>query len=347
MKTIIVADIRSNVVNGRISGHIVPVARNYLEVLGSDFDVKIAAGPAILNSFGKNDCIVLPYNVCSKSAKDKVKIFINFLVLLWKARGKVIILQQASVSTSFIAIALFFWWSSKIYQIQYNTDALNSTAKRIIHKLAKRKITGTICPSERIGKAYGSSYCVVPDYLFSNQHIEILPFSERTWDVGIIGGITANKGVVEAAETLSKTDYKVLIAGRICEPGLEESLKWIASKGSNIDLRLGFLSDDDYCKFIHTSKYCILNYKGTYFDRSSGVVLDVLYNGTPVVGTRCEALNLVERSGTGCLYDDIREVKWESLFAENQYNMYLDSIRTFLDSQDGFVAKLKSYIGTR
>lgn len=343
MKTLIIADIRGHVTNGRIAGHIIPVARNYQMTLSSVARIKIAAGPAILNSFKQEECIILPYNVCSESIKDRFKTFINFIVLLFKSKGNTIILQQSSVVTSLVSIALFYWWTSPLYLIQYNTNAVKSTFKRIINLLAKWKITGTLCPSERIGQAYGTKYCVVPDY-FYNKPIDILPLEERKWDIGIIGSITANKGVVEAATFLAKSGKKVLIAGRIMEPELEIPLQKAVQKCDNIDLKLGFVSDSDYINYIKYSKYCILNYKGTYFDRSSGVVLDALYNGTPVIGTRCEALKSIENNRLGVVYDDISVLNLDKLLEDDTCQSFLTSLGIFLESQLECRNKLFSFL---
>jgi len=344
MKTIYISDIRGNVINGRISGHIVPVARNYKEALCRDFDVKIAAGPAILQSFDKEDCLVLPYNVSSESLLDKLRTFANFTVLLWKARGNTIIIQHSTIITTFIAIILFYWWTSPLYMIQYNTDALNGGVKRLINKLVQFKLTGTLCPSDRIGKAYGGRYCKVPDYLYTGKRERTKSYSEREWDIAIVGGIYSSKGVVEAAQYLSGKNKKVYIAGRICEPELEKPLLEISASSRNIVMELGYITDERYIEIIRNSKFCMLNYRGTYFDRSSGVVLDSIYNGTPVLGTRCEALKVIEENRLGAVYDDIEELDLDKELSCSQFTSYINSVHTFLDDQDRNVQRLCSFL---
>ena len=94
-----------------------------------------------------------------------------------------------------------------------------------------------------------------------------------------------------------------------------------------------FGSLPDFKYYIGHSKYCVLNYCGTYFDRSSGVVLDVIFNGTPVVGTRCSALNIVDENRLGLLYEDIAEINNSNLFDEKKFELYLNSIRKYIDNQ--------------
>lgn len=344
MKKLYIADIRGNVIDGRISGHIVPVARNYKAVLCKDFDVRIAAGPAILNSFTHEECEILPYNVCGETTKDKWHTFINFIVLLRKASGNPIIIQQSTTLTTLLAITFLYWWTSPLYMIQYNTDALRSTIGKVINGIARWKLSGILCPTERIGKAYGTHYCIVPDYFFTNEHPYILPKEKRRWDIGIIGGITANKGTVEAVRYLATTGLKVLVAGRVCEEGLEQPLREIAASCNNIELKLGFLSDDDYLKHIRESKFCMLNYRGTYFDRSSGVVLDVLYNGTPVIGSRCEALKVVEEKNLGIVYDNLNDICIKQELTPERYSAYIESIKLFLSQQSEYKDKLLKFL---
>lgn len=346
MKTIIVADIRSNVVNGRISGHIVPVARNYLEVLGSDFDVKIAAGPAILNSFDKNDCIVLPYNVNTDSLIGKIKSFINFVVLLWRSKGQIVIIQQSSTFTTFLAISLFYWWSCSLFLIQYNTEAINSSVKHLVYLLCKNKISGLLCPNDRVGLAYGRPYCVLSDYI--KLHIPVLKtFNERKWDISIVGGITADKGVLEALQFLANKKYRVLVAGKILEKQLEPALMDLASKSSNIECRFGFVSDQDYKDYITDSKFCMLNYQGTYANRSSGAVLDNLFLGTPVIGHDCNAMNVVSENNVGFIYKNLHDLKLDQIVTEQLFDSYIMNIIRFYDRQKDYLCKLQSFIGLK
>lgn len=344
MRKIYIADIRGHVIDDKITGHIVPVAKNYKKILCNDYDVKIAAGPAILKSFKEEECLVLPHNISNVTLKDKFFTFINFIYLLQKTRGFPIIIQQSTTITSFLAIILFYWWTSPLYMIQYNTEAVNTWWKRVLNRFVQMKLTGTICPTERIGKAYGARYCVVPDYFYAKESKNIIPFDEKKWDIGIVGGITANKGTLEAARYLANKNVKVLIAGRICEEGLEEPLKDIVTGCENIELRIGFLSDEDYHTYIKESKYCLLNYRGTYFDRSSGVVLDAIYNGTPVIGTRCEALKMVEENNIGITYDSIEELCIDEVFDSRKYSIYTEGIREFCDKQYLYVDNLLAFL---
>jgi len=344
MKKLYIADIRGHVVDGRINGHIIPVARNYKEILCHDYDVIIAAGPALLNSFKKEECLVLPYNVNDTKLKDKFLTFINFIVLLLNAKGSPIIMQQSTTITTFISIILFYWWTSPLYMIMYNTESINTWWKRIIYNLARCKIKKILCPTDRIGKAYGKKYCVVPDFFYTKKDIIIPPYEERIWDICIVGSLREDKGIVEAAKYLANSNINLLVAGKIRNMKLEKPLKYVVSSCSNIDLRIGFVNDEDYRKYIQKSKFCMLNYCGTYFDRSSGVVLDALYNGTPIIGNRCEALKVVEDYNLGILYDDIRDLDISKGHLFDNYYALLSNIRVFLADQKKYNEKIMEFI---
>ena len=332
-KTIYVADIKSRNTNGKLIGHFVPVAKNYQEIFEGKCKVKVCGGPIYNKYFDKEELLQLPYDNISDSFMGKLHTFINAIYLFYKARNQIIVLQQSTPITAFIAIAYFYWFTSKLYLIQYNTASINSPFKRLIFHCAKRKINGFIVPNERVGKAFSRSYCVVTDYIFCKKNIEFIPFTDRKWDFGIVGSIFKDKGSLPALEYLASKGYKVLIAGGVGEKELEQPLQGIINKYPNIEHHIGFIDDEHFKYYINHSKYCVLNYSGTYFDRSSGVVLDVIFNGTPVVGTQCSALGMVEKAGLGFLYENISEIEGLDLFNENKYNSLLEGIQNYMFNQ--------------
>lgn len=333
-KIVYIADIKSRNTKGKLIGHFVPVAKNYQEIFGDRCKVKVCGGPIYGKYFDNEELYLLPYDNYSDSLIEKLRTFINAIALFYKARHQIIVLQQSTPLTAFIAIIYFYWFTSKLYLIQYNTESVNSPLKRLLYWCAKWKIDGFIVPNERVGKTFSDNYCVVTDYVCCHKQVPSLPFAERKWDFGIIGSIFKDKGSVPALEYLARKGYKVLIAGDVGELNLQEPLKEVIDKYPNIEHHIGFVSNDDFKFYIRNSKYCVLNYRGTYFDRSSGVVFDVLFNGTPVIGTRCSALQLVEDWKLGFLYDDISEIESANLFDESSYCYFLSSISRYVYSQN-------------
>lgn len=345
MKKIIIADIKTQEIGGNVYGHYVPVAKNYLEIFNEIADIKAAAGPIFSKYFEQYKLIKLPYNNSSDKFSEKIKTFCNSIALFWKGIGKTIILQQSTTATSFVAIALFYWGTGKLFLIQYNTEGVSSKLKRFLYSLAKYKIDGFIVPNERVGNAYDRPYCVVTDYIKTNACNRIIPYAERKWDFGIIGTIFKDKGVIEAIEYLAPTGCKMIVAGNIAEPELEEPIENLKKKYPNVEFRIGYIDDDTFHNLIRNSRYCVLNYRGTYFDRSSGVVLDIIFNHTPVVGTRCNALKMVENENMGCVYDDISELDIEELLSESNHNKYLSAIDDYFIKQEEFKNNLIKFVG--
>lgn len=345
MKKIIIADIKSQEIGGKIYGHYVPVAKNYLEIFNSITDIKVAGGPVFSKYFDKNYLLKLPFNNSSDKFIEKTKTFINSIVLFWKGIGKTIILQQSTTVTSFVAIALFYWWTGKLFLIQYNTEGVSSGFKRFLYSFAKKKINGFIVPNEKVGKAYDRPFCVVTDYIKVNAKSRCLSFNERTWDFGIIGTIFKDKGVIEAIEYFGSKDCKVIVAGNIAEPELIEPLYLLKGKYPNVEFRTGYIADDLFNDLIRKCRYCVLNYRGTYFDRSSGVVLDIIFNHTPVIGTRCTALKIVEEDCLGKVYNDISELDIPKLLSENHHKRYLSSIENYFVKQESHKQILIKFVG--
>lgn len=343
-RKIIIADIKSFSKDGKHSkGHFVPVARNYVEMFGEK--CVVAGGSVITDRFMGHDIIKLPYCISSPGVLSKLQTMINSIVLFKRSRGNIIVLQQSTAITAFFCIALFFWCSSRLFLIAYDTKPLESRIGRFLYSFAKKKISGVVCSSDRVGKAYGCPYYVVTDYTFTKDidTLSLLPYESREYDFCFIGGIYASKGHVEALSALANKGFKVLVAGSCNEPGLKEKLDAIADLDPDIKMNIGYVSDDDYDRYIRSSKYCVLNYSGTYNDRSSGVVLDIIFRGTPVIGNRCSALDLVNDNELGCLYDDVSTFDWQAALDESLFNACVANIKTFLLHQKEMIEKLSDF----
>lgn len=346
MKDIVyLADIKSHR-KGKITGHYLSVARNYMDALEDKYEVRVAGCSCFRQSFNDKELLVLPFTNNGNYKLEKLETFLNAIYLFWKARGNIIILQQSTVITSYLCLLMFFWMTSDLYIIQYDTESIKSRLGKILWKLVKRKVTGLICPNERIGKAYNINYLVVTDYIYSKDKIISVPLEQRKWDFAAVGNITKDKGTLEIVEYLAKKGKNVLIAGRVAELELEQQLTELLEKYTNIEHHIGFVDNTDYITYIQYSKYCLLNYKGGYFDRSSGVVLDIIFNGTPVLGSMCAALNLVAEHGLGFVYKKYNEINFEKLLDKLYYEELLNNISAYGSMQALYRVQLQNYISS-
>lgn len=338
---IYISDILSRMNNGKSTGHFFSVARNYQEIFGES--VIVVGGPIYSSGFSKKKLLLLPYNA---SGKNRIKIFINAIKLFKYAKGNIIVMQQCAVITTFLCIALFYHKTSKLFLIQYSNEGFRLSLGKFLFRFAKNKIDGIICPNKDVGEQFsGLPYCVVPDYIYTGEtEKQDKPYEERKYDFCIVGRIAPEKGVIEAALALSKTSYSVLIAGKAQDSDLEKALLDIASCSPNITLYLGYVSDEDYYAYIRDSKFAILNYSNAYSERSSGVVFDTLFNGTPVLGRMCKSLKFIEEKGLGYVFDDISSFDFSKVISPIQYEIIISEIRKYRDSHNKYVFKLKQFI---
>ena len=347
IKKIIIADICSMVIDGNAVGHYFTVAQNYLDLFKSACNVKIAGGPVYKDKFKEEDLILLDYNAesnCS-SIENKRRELCNLRKLFDLCKNDVIVFQSSAVSTVYIGIAL---WAKKqdIYMIQYNTMSLDSTMKRFIYKTAKSKIKGMICPDNLIGREYQIPYSVVTDYIYTGSQNEkaLISFESKEYDFGFFGIITKDKGVLEVAQRLAKTNYRVVIAGYPVDAELGEKLKNVCQNKKNINLKLQYLNEEEYVNGIRKCKYCILNYSGAYSEHSSGVIYDILFNGTPVIGTDCKALKAVAEFKAGYVYHNIEDIDLETFMDEKVYDAYCHNILLFKKAQDSYAQQIRSFV---
>lgn len=347
MKRVIIADIKSNNNRGKCTGHFFALAKNYKAVLSADFNVMIAGGPIYNNEFPTSELLQLPYDgyVDTPFLKLLWHMVRNCIVLSQKtSKDDIIILQQSMPTMILLAIFLGFWGKANIFQIQYSENPMKRRSYRLLHALSRFKIKGTICPTSTVGNAYKYPYVVVPDYFYSKE-IKVcdIPFSKKKYDFGIIGRINKNKGVIEACQFLKNTDFSAIIAGNP-DSSIEGELRSTCAGASNIRLHLGYLSDAEYYSYLNDCRYCLLNYHGEYSEKSSGVVLDTLLRGIPVVGHKCRALQFVEDERLGLLFEKIDKFPFSSLFEESNYNFFCQNTILYRKTNIEQIEKLITFL---
>ena len=350
MKRLIIADLKSFNNHGVQTGHYFSLARNYQELFGKICKISVAGGPIYKTGFKDEELIKLPHDFIAggNALKNKWGTLMNCRYLIrHTSTDDVIVLQMAGAVTNFLAILLFGSKKKRTYSIQYDTEALDTPLKRFIYRLAKNKISGILCPTDTIGKAFNLPYCVVSDYIYTSEKTDIqtIPFNQKKYDFAMVGRITPEKGVVEAIKKLAGTKYKVVVAGKASTTEIERQLKKIASTNSNIELHLEFVSDKDFYNYLRESKYSLMNYQGVYTNRSSGVVLDTLFNGTPVIGHRCIALQFKEMKRVGYLFDEISKFDFSITEDQDKYHSYINGINCYLNEHKQYKIMLSSFLG--
>ena len=350
MKRLIIADIKSNNNHGKCTGHYFAVAQNYLDLYSDICQTVVAGGPIFKKNFDDTQLLPLPYDciVGNNPIINKWHTLKNCHYLFKSIKNDdVIVMQHSGASTTFMGIALFAKKKHNIFVIQYDTEAVSTPLKRMIYRLAKRNIKGFICPSERIAEAYGKEGCIVTDYIYPNEKVDIdTSFENKIYDIAIVGSICPDKGVVEAVKQLTNTQLRVLVAGKA---NIEQAsvLKDICQSASNIELKLGFINENDYYSYIRRARYCMLNYHGVYEERSSGVVLDILFNGTPILGHRCKALQFVEKENVGLLFDNIANFDFNAINDKNRYTSLQKGIVCYLNKQKAYRQKIINYLNLK
>lgn len=349
MKRLIISDVKSLSMDGKSVGHYFSLSQNYLDLYSDYFDVKVAGGPIYHQQFQKKDYFPLPNDFIEGENwfKNKLRVLKNCRYLFKKTDSNdIIIIQQAGLSTVLLGIALYAKKKSNICIIAYDTDAISSKIKKIICYFAKPKIKAIICPTDRILNAYKIKGCVVTDYIYAKKNVcTFIPYEKREYDIAILGRICAEKGVLEAAKYLANTKYKILIAGKP-DKELISSINNICKSSSNIKLILDFISDEDYYNYIRHSRYCLLNYHGTYNDRSSGVVLDNLFNGTPILGHNCQALSFIKKEKLGYLFEHINDLDLDGIINKNMHEMYIRNIINYLQKQKMYKKKVIDFFNS-
>lgn len=346
MKTIAIIDVYSASENNKSFGHYIPVAKMYQKIFKSVMNVKVAGGPIYKKYFDENALLKLPfgYIVGGSFVLNKIKIMINCYRAI-RFDADFLIFQHAS---HFFLLLLLIFVKPKakaLYIISYNNFSEVLINKVLLH-FAKYRINGIICPFKEIGEIIGIRYVVVPDYLFirDNFKSKCLSLNEREYDICILGLISYQKGTLEVIEKFAKTKYKILLAGKCPDDELLAKIKSVIQACQNITAIFDYISDEQYYNYLACSKYCILNYRESYSQRSSGVVFDALFNNTPIIGHRSDALEFVEMKEVGYLYDDITKLNLDLFFDENKYSSLLKNISKYQADNSKNIQKLLQFV---
>ncbi len=343
-----IAHIHSSDNNGVCTGHFMPVAAMYDHLFSDICDVYIAGGPLYLQRFKKDKLLSLPYSVAlqSPSVVSLCKMVINAWTLFKRTKGHTVVIQDSKPFSNHICVLLCYR-RCNLYLIKYHTDGVNTPLKKIIYSLIKHRIKGIICPNDSIGQAHQRPYCVVPDYIYYGDDCQSRNTSdtEKKYDFCCLGRIVPEKGMIDVVKKLKNTRFKLLIAGNPTPSSLADELRSLCQNSTNIDLKLGYLSDSDYENYLNDSKYAFMNYQGTYANRSSGVVFDMIFHDIPVIGTQCAGLHFVEEEKVGYLYHDLNSLDLESFFNEKTYTDYLQNIQLYRKKHQQYRKKLASFLG--
>ena len=345
---IVVADINSWCVDGRSNGHYVPVAQNLMDVLcPSASRVTVAGGPVFRQYFSPDDLMLLPFDVHPNEFAicRKLKNMANFLSLYRRLdKGDIVVFQASAITAVYLGLLLFGRKSIRHFFIQYSTtEGLSSWIKRLLWRLAKKRVSGVLCTNEDIGVKFGIASCVVPDYIAAHQP-EGKPFEGFKYDFVFAGTITAKKGVVEGVESLAGKGFSVHVAGRSLDKKLTDKLKGLESECTNLSLKLGYLEPHDFDSAFRSAKMTVLNYTESYSQQSSGIVYDALFRFCPILGKRCRALKFIEDFGLGELYDDLSQVDAIQILAEDKQRKYRENIATYLEKHKEYADKLCAFV---
>lgn len=352
MNRLIIADIKTPVTNGKIVGHWVACACNFHSIFRKRIETLIAGGP-IYNQYFSEDLLELPCDLqMLGEAKliNKLKYFANAHYLFNHCSSDILVIQQGADATFFLACAMLYRkkMNNALYLIQYSNDSLRGIVKKLLFALAKHKINGIICPNEEVGKAFGIPYCVVPDYIYTETDVrEQIPYSDKVYDICILGRIEREKGVSEVVRELAKTSLKVIVAGQSSDQALVEELSNICKYVNTIRLEIGYVPNETYNTYLDQSRFAVLNYTEEYSNRSSGIIYDILFHHVPIIGRQCKTMQLISEWGMGYVYDNLNECDFSTIVTKNNHTTYKHAIEKYLQQNKQYKTRLGEFLQIR
>lgn len=299
---ILIADVLTLTKGNIVYGHYSKTAEQYKSILQNSFQVKIAGGKTYGKYFDTDDILKLPFITTKKEFDSNnllirilrtFKIIINILVILMSDADTVIF--QDCVQTILYTILRIIPTKKKIILIKYAVDS----RERSNHSFDKIKdrIFGIITSIEEVATFYDVNYLIVPDY-FPDDSPKGSCITE--YDFGIIGTITLEKDYQMIIDNVNNSNYTAIIAGYFSDKSLLQELREIAQ--DNVKIIDKYLSEEEYKRLINKCRFIVLPYKTGYKLKSSGVVLDAIYNYKPVITPKFTSFKFVSDNNLGYQY---------------------------------------------
>lgn len=345
MKSVLIADITTLTEEDKIYGHFAKVAKQYESILSEKYNVLIGGGKTYSKYFPDGKVLKLPYSILrsqnygsiKNKFQNKMHEFVNACVAL-KSGCDIIVFQNLNETPIYLGLLLFH--KSQVYLIQYQ-KGLTGRVKKILYRLVKKHIQGVITSSDAVGEFYQRPYVVVPDYFPMNK--EYKSVQKIKYDALIIGTINNWKDYESVIQIFSGTDLTLVIAGKFNDKKYLETLK----KGTteNITFIDKYLTDDEYISLIEESKFIILPYKHQYEEKSSGVLLEALYDNRPVIVPDMKSFKMVKEFNLGIVYKELDTEILNQLKDEKAYQQYKEALSDFIKKQEEGKGRLLNFIG--
>lgn len=343
-KSVLVVDVTGIYRDNKLYAHMPKVAGNYYEALTPHFDVKIAGGPIYTKTFGGSKVFELPYD-CNESLKKskisrfavKIHEFLNSRKT-FKSGTDILIFQCYSRMLPILLAALLYKKKNQnMFMIQYfvnsNLTGIDKIIESLLLKLCRKKVTGIICSSEKVGNAWKFPFCTVPDYFYLEEckSNKFTKYEISEYDFGMFGLMGNDKNIESILRCMAKIEAKGIIAGRFYDQKRYEKCKQICP--NNVTLINRYLDDDEYEALFENTKVIMLPYSEGYNNHSSGVVLDAIYHKKPVITTDMDAFSFIRELNLGLLYSSEEEMMNAMTELVEEHSHYTENIKRYLDTQ--------------
>lgn len=143
-----------------------------------------------------------------------------------------------------------------------------------------------------LGLRDGSKLLVAPHGHYIDAYRPAIPRAAARRELGVpvdaslyvvFGVVRGYKRIPEALDAFAALDQpkaRLIVAGKVADPSLGQRIEAAAERDPRVQLRLGFVPDDEVNLLLGAADAAILNYEEVF---SSGAMLAALSAGTPVV----------------------------------------------------------------
>lgn len=323
------------------TGHTVKTLNDAGMLLKDDFEIEYIV-PDIIKSFIKYGKVIKSFNIDNSKAGDnrnlhKIKYIIKKICVIKK-----ILKMYDNEILWFLNTDFWLFFTlifsdvkkNRIFVTNYigmNGDSLKSRFKNSIYKNALKKTTKVFVSDIKVND---EKQIFIPDFYYDPRQYEKYVSKDKKNAVLSVGKMNPGKDIENLVDVFNKNGMDLTIAGEFNSKDIYNKVQSRAD--SNIKILNERIGYDDYYNMLGKYKFCVLPYKkNSYFNRSSGVILESLFLGAVIIAPDF----LLEFTGiNGIGYYDIHEL--EDLDLKKIENMLPDIYKQNRDYIKNYDANL-------
>jgi glycosyltransferase involved in cell wall biosynthesis len=301
--------------DGKPAGHPLPALKQYVRLLQGEFRVKVCA-PRNYSGKVQLDFPLPFFQMAGKSRGfstflDSARKLANLFLLPPERPGEVRLFVNMDINLALYC--LFRRKRSRRWMVLYTLfDEGNSLARVAKAFLLRRLFAGMdriLCSGEALLASLPPEKTTwIPDFVYFGS-ASPTPQPQAGKGLLCVGTMNRDKDILGLVRMAKAAGMELRVAGKFMDEGGFRAIREECEGCDKIVVENRYLGEEEYDSEIRRCAFVCLPYDPqSYRNRTSGVLLEVLFRGKPVIAPDFGFFRLVEGNGLGINYQNLEQV---------------------------------------